>query len=60
MSDDPNKRSVQDRSKINLSEDYEVRYWTEKFNCSEEELRKAVEAAGSGARHVEEYLKGRS
>ncbi len=58
MSDDPTKRTVQDRSKISLSEDYEVKYWTEKFKCSEAELRKAVSVAGNGAKAVEEYLKG--
>jgi hypothetical protein len=36
----------QDRHRINMDEDYEVRYWAEKFGASAEELRKAVQAAG--------------
>lgn len=31
MADDNTIRGPQDRSRINLSEDYEVRYWTDKF-----------------------------
>ena len=30
MSDDLSKRGAQDRSRINTSEDYEVRYWSKK------------------------------
>ena len=29
MSDDRTRRGPQDRSRINTSEDYEIRYWTE-------------------------------
>lgn len=47
MSDDKTLPGGQDRTRINLSEDYEVRYWTEKFGVSKEELEKAVHAAGS-------------
>jgi hypothetical protein len=28
MTDDPSKRGPQERNRISLSEDYEVRYWT--------------------------------
>jgi len=31
MSDDPKKRGSQDRSRINTHEEYEVRYWSNKF-----------------------------
>jgi hypothetical protein len=31
MADDKTNRGPQDRTRINLSEDYEVRYWTKKF-----------------------------
>jgi hypothetical protein len=30
MADDPTKRGSQDRSRINLNEDYEVRYWNKR------------------------------
>jgi Protein of unknown function (DUF3606) len=44
MSDNKTLRSQQDVSRISLSEDYEVEYWTEKFGISEEKLREAVKA----------------
>lgn len=46
----------QDRSRINLSEDYEVRYWTEKFGVTREELTRAVQKAGSSAAAVAKEL----
>lgn len=56
MSDDLNKRGPQDSSRVNTSERWEVQYWTEKFGCSEEELKEAVSKVGSSAVSVEEYL----
>lgn len=39
-----------DRSRINLSEDYEVQYWTQEFGVSKEELaRLALKHKGSAA-----------
>jgi hypothetical protein len=32
--------------KINLDNDSEVEFWTKKFNCTEEQLRKAVDNVG--------------
>jgi hypothetical protein len=39
MADNKEIRGPQDGKFVNLSEDYEVRYWTNRFSCSEEELR---------------------
>ena len=52
MADDTSKRGGQDRKRINLSEDYEVRYWSEKFGISKDELRAAVERYGNMAEDV--------
>jgi hypothetical protein len=57
MSDDKTKTQPQDATRVNVNENYEVQYWTKKFNCSEAELRRAVEAVGVSADKVEEYLK---
>jgi hypothetical protein len=59
MSDNKELRGPQDARLISLSEDYEVRYWTNKFNCSKEELRKAVERVGNSAEKVEAELSRR-
>lgn len=59
--DDKNKRGPQDASKVNVNEDYELRYWTKRFNISEERLREAVKEVGPSVSAIEEYLKkGRS
>jgi hypothetical protein len=57
MTDDKSKRGPQDRSKINLSEDYEVRYWSEKFGVTPERLRVTVKKVGNSAKAVEQELK---
>lgn len=56
MADDKTDRGPQDRSRINMSEDYEVRYWTRKFGVSKEDLEKAVAKVGSSAAAVAREL----
>jgi len=56
MADDKTDRGLQDRSRINLSEDYEVRYWMKKFNVTKDELEKAVAVAGSSSAAVAQVL----
>ncbi|HEY0045452.1 MAG TPA: DUF3606 domain-containing protein [Flavobacterium sp.] len=57
MSDNKENIGNPDRSRINTSEDYEVRYWTEKFGITAEELEEAIRQTGSSsADRVEEYL----
>ena len=58
--DDKKNIGKSDRSRINLSENYEVEYWSQKFDISPEQLRKAVEKSGSSmAAVVESYLKNK-
>ncbi|KWT70849.1 MULTISPECIES: DUF3606 domain-containing protein [unclassified Variovorax] len=57
MADDKSKVGGQDRSRINLNEDYEVRDWSKSLGVTEDELRKAVAAVGNQADKVREYLK---
>lgn len=57
--DDKNKKGPEDSSRINVNEDYELQYWSEKFGVSREELKKAVATAGVSAKAVEDILKGR-
>jgi hypothetical protein len=56
MSDDLNNRGSQDRTRINVHEEHEVRYWSEKFGVSAEELKKAVEAVGVSSQAVAQKL----
>jgi hypothetical protein len=57
MADDKTKRAPQDASRINMNEEYEVRYWTQKFGVTKAQLAAAVKAAGVSAKAVEAYLK---
>jgi hypothetical protein len=57
MSDNLQKSGQQDRSRINVHEEWEVRYWTEALGVSREELEKAVAAVGVSAEKVREYVK---
>jgi hypothetical protein len=58
MSDDLSKRGGQDRTRINVNQDYELRDWAKKFGITRDELKEEVRAAGSDrAPDVERALK---
>ena len=57
MADDKTNRGPADRERINVHEDYELRYWSGKFGCTHEELKAAVKKAGVMAKNVEAALK---
>jgi Protein of unknown function (DUF3606) len=57
MSDDTSKKGMQDRTRVNTSEDYEVRYWSEKFGVSRDQLKAAVNKVGNSVSAVEKELK---
>jgi hypothetical protein len=59
MSDDRTKANGQDRTRISLSEDYEVRDWAAKFGVTEKALRDAVGRVGDRAEDVQRELGGR-
>ena len=59
MSDNLQKTGQQDRSRINVHDEHEVRYWTEALGVSREQLEKAVAAVGVSANAVREHLKGK-
>lgn len=56
MADDKTLHEPQDSSRVAIGEDYEVRYWTEKFAVSRERLQEAVDAVGNSADAVRAYL----
>jgi len=56
MPDDKSKAGAADRSRISLSEDYEIRDWTKSLGVSEAELREAVDAVGNTPDAVRAYL----
>jgi len=56
MSDDLNNRGPEDRSRINIHESWEVRWWCKAFGCTESQLVAAVKAVGVSAAAVRQHL----
>jgi hypothetical protein len=57
MSDDKTKPGGQDRKRINVNEDYELRDWAEKLHVTKDELKAAVKKVGDRASAVMEHFK---
>ena len=55
MSDDKSKTAA-DRRRIDVSEDYECRYWSEKFGVSADDLKRVVGRVGPMADDVARAL----
>jgi len=58
MPDDRAQRGGQDRDRIDIHEDHELRHWSKKFDVTPEQIKEAVDAVGTRASEVELYLKG--
>lgn len=56
MADDLSNRGPQDRSRINIEESWEVKYWSQKFGVTEQQLKDAVRAVGQSAEAVQKQL----
>ncbi len=56
MPDNKANRAPRDAQRINVNEDYEIKYWTEKFKVSKERLIKAVSQAGVMVEDVKKLL----
>ena len=57
MPDNLENREPEDRRTINLTEDWEVEYWSKKFNVTPDKLRAAVKAHGNSVTEVRKQLK---
>lgn len=56
MSDDKGKSGGQDRRRINVNQDYELRDWAASFGVTEAQLKEAVAKVGDRADEVKRYL----
>ena len=54
--DNLNKRAEPDRSRINMNEAYEVKYWIRQLGITREQLQKAVDKVGNSAAAVRKEL----
>jgi Protein of unknown function (DUF3606) len=55
MADDP-KKTFEDRKTINLSETYEVRYWSKALGVDAADLRKLVAEHGKSVANIRKAL----
>ncbi len=56
MSDDKSKSGGQDRERINVHQDYELRDWAKSMNTTPERIKEAVQAVDDRAEKVREYI----
>lgn len=54
--DDLKSKGHQDRSKINMHEAHEIKYWTHQLGISREALQAAVDKVGNSAAAVRKEL----
>jgi hypothetical protein len=54
--DNTKDRGEPDRSKINMSEPYEVKYWSHQLGVTPEKLQQAVDKVGNSAAAVRKEL----
>ena len=59
VSDDKSKSQGQDRQRINIHQDYELRDWSRSLGVTPDELKKAVADVGDRADNVREYFRER-
>ena len=51
------ERSPSDTSRVSLQEEWEVRWWCDRFGCTEVALRRAYDDAGPSAAEIESKLR---
>jgi hypothetical protein len=56
MVDDTTKRGKADRTRVNVHQNHELRYWTEKFGVTPERLKEAVAKVGTSVEAVQREL----
>lgn len=56
MPDNLTKTGGQDRSRINMNQEYEVKYWSHHLGVTREELQRAVDKVGNSAASVRKEL----
>ncbi|HZO03261.1 MAG TPA: DUF3606 domain-containing protein [Burkholderiales bacterium] len=56
MADDLKQTGKPDDARINVEQEHELDYWSEKLGVSRERLRQAVQAAGPMVRDIQRHL----
>ena len=56
MNDNLLKKYPHDSSKVNVNEDWEIKYWCDKWKVSPLQLRNAVKSVGTSVNAVAKFL----
>jgi hypothetical protein len=56
MSDDVRNRGPEDRSRINVNEPWELKYWSKTLGVTPDRLKEVVQKVGTRTEDVEQYL----
>jgi hypothetical protein len=56
MADNLKETGKPNDARINVEQEHELSYWSEKLGVSREQLRKAVQAAGPMVKDVQRHL----
>ena len=56
MPDDLERRAPEDPRTVNVNQPWELAWWSEQFNVSEERIKQAVAAVGPSVENVRKYL----
>jgi Protein of unknown function (DUF3606) len=58
MADDLKQTGARDDERINVDQDHELSYWSEKLGVSRDKLRETVAKAGPMVKNVQRELRG--
>ena len=58
MADDPKQTGKPDDQRIDVNQDHELSYWSEKLGVSRDRLREVVAKAGPMVKNVQRELRG--
>ena len=56
MTDNLQDRGPRDRTHVDITEEWECRYWSDKFGVTVEQLQEAVHQVGPSVEAVQSYL----
>lgn len=56
MADDRSNRGPADRNRVNVNEEWELKYWTKELGVSADELRAAIKAVGTSVEDIRARL----
>lgn len=56
MEDNVENLAPVDRSKVSLTESWEIEYWTRALNCKEQDLRNAIQTVGNSTDTIRHYF----